>query len=278
MIPEAKKDVYKDRGGSSSEGMKQPNADMRCYNCLEIGHHQYVCTNESVCYKCRDKGHLAVDCPNKGSKKLKMYGFGIPGQGFYAFDFSISKGNINQASGLITILEGEANEDRLDKELKHLVKESWDFQVRRIDRNEFLVVFPDKTSLDTFSRLTGFEMSLFGLKGKIVKAARDTVASSMLQTVWIKILEVPDLAREVETIKEIAALVAEPLVVDELSLIRVGPVRFQGRCRNPAAINGYIEFFFNGEGVKLKFEVVDYLGVGKGGEGGPPGPGRPDDS
>jgi hypothetical protein len=36
--------------------------------------------------------------------------------------------------------------------------------------------------------------------------------------------------------KEIAALVVEPLCVDELSLVRDGPVRVQGRCRNLAAI------------------------------------------
>lgn len=121
-------------------------------------------------------------------------------------------------------------------------------------------------------------MSLFGLKGKIVKSTRSHVTSSVLQTVWIRILEVPDIARDVEIVREMAALVAEPIMIDELSLIRARPVRFQGRCRNPSAIHGYIEFFFNGEGIKLKFEVEDNLGTGKGGKGGPPGAGRPDDS
>jgi hypothetical protein len=47
--------------------------------------------------------------------------------------------------------------------------------------------------------------------------------------------------------------VDDPLVVDELSLIRSGPVRVQGRCRNPTTIKGYIEFFLMGVGVNLKF-------------------------
>jgi len=84
-------------------------------------------------------------------------------------------------------------------------------------------------------------------------------------------------AREVEAVKEIATLVSQPLVVDELSLIRAGPVRVQGRCRKSSAINGSIEFFVNGEETFLRFEVEDPKSFGKGRKGGPPGPGKPDD-
>jgi hypothetical protein len=93
-------------------------------------------------------------------------------------------------------------------------------------------------------------MSLFGLKGKLEKAIRDQETSSMLQTVWIKIHNVLDVAKEVKTVKEIANLVAEPLVVYEVSLIRARPMRFQGRCRNPVAIHGGLSIFFNGTGVE----------------------------
>ena len=75
-----------------------------------------------------------MDCQQMGSKKLNMYGFGIPGQGFYAFDLPEAKGKINQAVGIITVIQGEANEDKLDKELKYLVRESWDYKVRKIDQ------------------------------------------------------------------------------------------------------------------------------------------------
>jgi hypothetical protein len=82
----------------------------------------------------------------------------------------------------------------------------------------------------------------------------------------------------VDAVKEITNLVAEPLVVDELSLIKVGPIRVQGRCRNPQAIRGTIEIFFNGVGVLVRFEVEEPQGGIKGGKGGPPGNGKPDDS
>ena len=87
------------------------------------------------------------------------------------------------------------------------------------------MVFPDRKSLDTFSKLSGFEMSLNGLTVKLVKSVIDPEASSVLQTVWIRVHEVLGFAREANIIKEMTKLVAEPLVVDELSLIRAGPVR-----------------------------------------------------
>lgn len=175
------------------------------------------------------------------------------------------------------MIQGEANEEKLDKELKHLVKDKRDYKVRRISQQEYIVVFPDASSLDTFSKLSGFEMSIFGLKGKLEKSAIDPQASSVLHTVWIKVLEVPSFARDADIVKEMTKLVAEPLVVDELSLINAGPIRVRGRCRNLAAIKGQIEFFFNGVGYNVKFEGQGPQGSFKGSKRGPPGPGKPDD-
>lgn len=87
-----------------------------------------------------------------------------------------------------------------------------------------------------------------------------------------------DFARDIGSVSEIINLVAEPLVVDELSLIRAGPIRVQARCRNPQAINCSIEIFFNGDGVPIRFEVESGQGSSKGGKGGRPRGGRPDDS
>lgn len=110
-------------------------------------------------------------------------------------------------------------------------------------------------------------MSLYGLKGRIEKTERDPETSSVVQTLWIKVHNVPNMAREVETIKEIVTLVAEPLVVDDLSLIRVSLVRVQGRCKNPVALRGTIEFFFNGIGFLQRFKVEGGQGSSKGGKG-----------
>jgi len=77
---------------------------VRCFRCLGTGHHQSECENEPVCYKCKQKGHMAVDC--RINKKLKICGFGFPGQGFYNIDIPKTKVKMNQATGFINVLEG----------------------------------------------------------------------------------------------------------------------------------------------------------------------------
>lgn len=76
------RDGGRDRGQYYNEGThSNPLSDVKCFRCLETGHHQTDCQSEPV-YKCKQKGHMAVDCKSLDSKRLKMYGFGIPGQGF----------------------------------------------------------------------------------------------------------------------------------------------------------------------------------------------------
>jgi hypothetical protein len=219
-----------------------------------------------MCYKCKQKGHMAVDCIF--SKKLKICGFGIPGQGFYSIDILEARVKVNQATGFLTILEGEANEDKIDKELKNLVRGDWDFRVNKSDKQEYMVIFPDKGTLGMFSKLSEFEMPLFGLKGTIEVINVVPEASSVLHIVWVNISDIPGIAKEVETVREIANLVIEPIVVDELSLIKAGPVRVQDRCRTPSLIKGSIEVFFNGTGIPIGFELEEGKGSSKGGKGG----------
>lgn len=138
-------------------------ADVRCYRCLEKGHHQSDCTNELVCYKCKQKGHMAVDC--RFTKKLKLCSFGIPSQGFYAMEILEAKIKVNQATSFIIVLQGEATKDKISKELKNLVRSDWDFRVKKSHHQEYMVIFPDKATLVIFSKLSEFEMPLYGLKG-----------------------------------------------------------------------------------------------------------------
>jgi hypothetical protein len=42
--------------------------------------------------------------------------------------------------------------------------------VRPLDNQLFMVVFLDKNSLDTFTKFSRFEMSLFGLEGKLANS------------------------------------------------------------------------------------------------------------
>ena len=74
--------------------------------------------------------------------------------------------------------------------------------MRKIDEQEYIVAFLDKNSLETFSKFADLDTALFGIRVKIEKLNIDPAGSSSLETVWIKIYNVPDVARDVDTIKE----------------------------------------------------------------------------
>jgi hypothetical protein len=70
-----------------------------------------------------------------------MFGFRIPSKGFYSIEIPESRVHQIQAAGVVIVLEGDANEDKLNEELRLVVNDKWDFKPRKITGNEFLVVF-----------------------------------------------------------------------------------------------------------------------------------------
>ena len=72
---------------------------------------------------------MVVDCGNN-KKKIQLFSFGIPGQGFYAMEFPEEQMKKEQTIGLVSVYEGLANEERLNEELKDVVNDKWDFQPR----------------------------------------------------------------------------------------------------------------------------------------------------
>jgi|UniRef100_A0A804MMQ4 hypothetical protein len=121
-----------------------------------------------------------------------------------------------------------------------------------MDKYDFSASFPDKSSLESYAKLSSLELPLYSYRVQVTKSKADLKASSVLQCVWIKIYNLPDIAREEGIIREVASLVGKPVVVDELSIIKEGPVRVKVDCRDPSRIKGFIEVFFNKVGYELK--------------------------
>ncbi|TVU23471.1 hypothetical protein EJB05_25840, partial [Eragrostis curvula] len=169
-----------------------------------------------------------------------------------------SKTANTKATGIISVTKGDATEEKLDRELKNLIDEKWDWQVRKIGEGEYMAVFPNKNSLDTFSKISELVLCLYGLKVTISKSNVDAEATAILQTTWVKIYGIPPMAKDVGIVSEIATLAGEPLVVDELSLVRAGPVRVKMNCRDPSKLRGFVEIFFNSVGHEVRFLSEDY--------------------
>jgi hypothetical protein len=183
-----------------------------------------------------------------------MYGFGFPGQGYYclkvpgASKAQQPRGNV----GKITVKKGEANE-KIEKELKHLIDGSWQWRVRKLNDCEYLATFPNKKILETFSRSNGLELAIYNISIMISTSDMDPEVSALLQTGWVRLTNVPNPARNVEGITAIAELAGEVISVDEVTLIRDEPIRVKIRAREIAKINGSVEYFVEGVGFFIKF-------------------------
>ena len=154
--------------------------------------------------------------------------------------------------GLIQVKSGEANVDKIEKELKNLMDNKWAWKVRKISDLNYLATFP-KMMLDTFSRSKSLDLALFNITVSISHSNLDPRASSVLQTGWILLHDAPDQAKNLEAVKLIAELAGEVVVVDEVSLIKDGPLRVKLRVRELAKIKGYVEIFIEGVGYEIKF-------------------------
>ncbi|RLN39463.1 hypothetical protein C2845_PM01G36620 [Panicum miliaceum] len=124
--------------------------------------------------------------------------------------------------------------------------------------------------------MTGVGLALYGYRIKISKTNIDPAASSVLQSACIKIDGIPGFAKKEEVVREIVSLVAEPIKVDEFSLLRDEPVRVRVNCRDPAKLRGFVEIFFNGVGYEIKIAAENSPTSIKS-RGGPSGSGKSDD-
>jgi hypothetical protein len=89
-------------------------------------------------------------------------------------------GRVSESILYHTSVAGGGSEKKIE-EMKNLINNKWDWQVRQMDVNEFVIVFPDKGTFDTFSKISEILMNVHGIKVKILKSNMDPDAVEMLQ-------------------------------------------------------------------------------------------------
>ncbi|CAN6248592.1 unnamed protein product [Urochloa humidicola] len=96
-------------------------------------------------------------------------------------------------------------------------------------------------------------MALYNTWATFSHSTRDPAASSVLESGWVQIFNIPDHARNVDAVTLIAELAGDVIAVDEVSLIKEDPVRVKLQAREIAKLRGYIEFFAGGVGYEVQF-------------------------
>ncbi|KAG2644016.1 hypothetical protein PVAP13_2KG399300 [Panicum virgatum] len=225
-----------------------------CFRCRQEGHHQANCTNPPFCFNCKYIGHMAAKCLNNKECSMRLLGFGFPEQGYYCLKIpGAAKQQTNDQIGLIQVQSGDADADKIERELKNLIDNKWAWKVRQLSEMSYLASFPNKMIMDTFSRSKSMVPALYNITVSITHSNLDIKASVVLHTGWVQLHNVPDPARNSEAVTLIAELAGEVMGVDEVSLIKAGPIRVKLRVRELARVKGHIEIFIEGVGYEIKF-------------------------
>jgi hypothetical protein len=153
----------------------------------------------------------------------------------------------------MTVIEGRGSVNKVTTELKYLINSTWDWQVKKMDTNEFMFVVPTAKDLDFLTKLKEFKCKISDMVVSIEKSDLMVGCCDVLSTAWVQIMGVPYWARKEKAIEEVAYLVGDFEELDVSSLPGLGPIRVKVSCKAPKQIKGASKVYFNNKGFMVSW-------------------------
>ena len=199
-------------------------------------------------------------CPTRGKQLvLQTMGHAFAGGGFFCLSYpeeadAGASDLLGVNAALVSAAPGVLSKEILEAELPHLFEGEWDWQVAPFDVDCFSVAFPDPAFLRMVTRSGKLFLPINNIMANIRDAVLAEPKALMMSEVWVKMWSIPPKQQRAEHLMAATTMIGRPLVVDELSLIRSGPVRMRFACRVPAKLRGSVQIWFNGEGYNIKLK------------------------
>ncbi|KAF7102503.1 hypothetical protein CFC21_103629 [Triticum aestivum] len=230
-----------------------------CFKCGRIGHFRSQHQFKPLCVLCKEDGHASAYYPSRGkSLMLQTMGHAIPGEGFFCLQFEEEddedSGVLGGNAAIISADPGTLSQQILEDELRNLVEGAWDWQVVQISEAEFTVVFPSLDMLWMATRSGKLFLPHNNITTRIHELVWEEPKGEVMPEVWVRLSGVPKKHRREDRLMAAMSMIGRPLVVDELSLIRPGPVRMKIACCAPAKLRGMVKIWFNNIGYNITLE------------------------
>jgi hypothetical protein len=138
----------------------------------------------------------------------------------------------------------------LSQDLKALVEDNWDWQVRRLSDTDFAVVFPTKASLNLCKNLCrnagGIALPVSKISVLFADPLPHLRASALLSKVWVHLSDVPPCLRRADLLLEGTKMLGRPRIVDDESLaVKEGPVRMLFHSQAPDRLPKSVMLYAN---------------------------------
>jgi hypothetical protein len=150
----------------------------------------------------------------------------------------------------------------LSDDLKKLVEEHWDWQVKRINDSDFSVIFPNAQSLKLCKNTGGLTLPASKVSVLVVEPRVYQDSETSFTKVWVFLFDVPEVPRNEAMLMEATKMIGRPRLVDEASLAAPGPVQMLFHSQAPSRIPSSILLFANAQGfcIGLASEVIKAKG------------------
>lgn len=259
-IEDRRKGYNQQQAGDSTVGQL-----MKCFNCNREGHHWSICENPPFCYSCREDGHKSSQCPMKNNRGMKLCGFGIPGQQFYSLNLPEPKPDAEGKAvidvpirALVSVLEGRGTKERIKTELQYLMESEWDQDVKRISGSEFLVRIPSRVALNLLIKMGNIKFITSDIVAVVEETEMEPGSFQVLQSVQVRAMGFPRIARIEYAVMELAHLVGDPKEVC-IPYLQWKSIWVKVASKNPNQIEGTSEVFINKQGREISWFFSEKL-------------------
>ena len=144
----------------------------------------------------------------------------------------------------------------IEAELNHLYWRQWDWVVTPTAGNVFTVIFPDAISYGYATRSGQITLALHQLVVDITEPILDPKAVVVLDTAWILVGGLLDIARSEVVIRQMSRILGKVVVVDELSLGKEEEDRVKVKCMDSSKLRATIRVFFNDRSLPTTWDAL----------------------
>jgi hypothetical protein len=210
------------------------------------------------CALCDVDGHTSAVCPRSSkAPELKHYGVAAGGVGFFALDgVPLLQENQFENMAFVVVDNPKATECLIEEEFRKLVCEDWNWKVMCLTETDFSLIFPNADSLRLRRNAADLTLPISKMRVIILDEIQHPLRSvSGLSEVWVRLHGLPAILLEPTRLLAATTMIAKPLHVDELSLVKEpSGVLMKFATPVPQRMRMSVVLYVNGVGAKV--EVV----------------------
>jgi hypothetical protein len=126
---------------------------------------------------------MSATCPEK--RGLRIYGFGLPGNGFYIIHIPAEKEvKKKEVLGIMSIKSGQASVGVIETELKHLFREVPQWTIKKLTEEDiYLITFPNEDIRFQVAKFKSFEFETANIKAKVTPTDMSSESDGKLESV-----------------------------------------------------------------------------------------------